>query len=264
MHVCGLFSVNISISVYAQHAFHLLVGHGEAVWGFWTLQNVLVVSIPCVALSSAVKRQKSRNSNDNETEKARRRDLCETKTKEALAKGMLRVKKALEAPKFFPCMILQIWFLLQAIVCQVVELEPKTFDSVVDGTKHVLVEFYAPWCGHCKALQPTYDLVGAAYQKHKEVVIAKVDADKHKSLGSRFGVQGFPTLKFFPKGSKDPIDYKAGREEADFYAYLEEQTGIRIHKKKERAAVQSLTTSDFDAVISKGNALVEFFAPWYV
>jgi protein disulfide-isomerase A6 len=160
-------------------------------------------------------------------------------------------------------MILQIFCVIATIVSQVIDLDPKNFDSVVDGSKHVLVEFYAPWCGHCKQLAPTYDIVGAAYQKHNDIVIAKVDADKHKSLGSRFGVQGFPTLKFFPKGSQTPIDYKAGREESDFYAYLEEHTGVRIHKKKERVAVQSLTSKDFDSVIAKGNALVEFFAPWY-
>ncbi len=49
-----------------------------------------------------------------------------------------------------------------------------------------------------------YEEVGAAFQGEDSVVIAKVDADKERDLGSRFGVKGFPTLKFFPKGSTDP------------------------------------------------------------
>jgi len=55
-------------------------------------------------------------------------------------------------------------------------------------------------CGHCKRLAPTYEQLGEAFAK-TDVIIAKVDADADKALGSRFGVQGFPTLKYFPKGS---------------------------------------------------------------
>ena len=69
------------------------------------------------------------------------------------------------------------------------------------------VEFYAPWCGHCKHLIPVYEKLAAAYQNEKEVVIAKIDADNaaHKELASKYGVSGFPTLKWFPKGSKDKV-----------------------------------------------------------
>ena len=56
-------------------------------------------------------------------------------------------------------------------------------------------------CGHCKALAPTYEQLGEAFATSDDVVIAKVDADSDKTLSSRFGVSGFPTLKYFPKGS---------------------------------------------------------------
>jgi len=62
-------------------------------------------------------------------------------------------------------------------------------------------------CGHCKKLAPDYEIVADTFANSKEVLIAKVDADQHKSLGSRFGVQGFPTLKWFPKGSTEPEEY---------------------------------------------------------
>ena len=61
--------------------------------------------------------------------------------------------------------------------------------------------FFFAGCGHCKALAPTYDQLGEAFAKADDVIIAKVDADGDKTLGSRFGVSGFPTLKYFPKGS---------------------------------------------------------------
>lgn len=63
-----------------------------------------------------------------------------------------------------------------------------------------MLNFILLGCGHCKALAPTDDKLGAAFAK-ADVIIAKVDADAEKSLGSRFGVSGYPTLKYFPKGS---------------------------------------------------------------
>lgn len=59
-------------------------------------------------------------------------------------------------------------------------------------------------CGHCKHLAPAYEEVGKAYEGSSDVLIAKVDADADSTLKKRFGVSGFPTLKFFPKGSTDP------------------------------------------------------------
>ena len=59
-------------------------------------------------------------------------------------------------------------------------------------------------CGHCKRLAPAYEEVGRAFDNVDSVLIAKVDADSERDLGSRFGVRGFPTLKFFPKGSTEP------------------------------------------------------------
>ncbi len=63
-----------------------------------------------------------------------------------------------------------------------------------------------------------------AHAKDK-VVIAKVDADAHRDLGTKFGVQGFPTLKWFPKGKTDPEEYEGGRDLNDFAQFIARKTG---------------------------------------
>jgi len=152
-----------------------------------------------------------------------------------------------------------------ALVCsQVVDLDGSNFDSIVDGSKAAFVEFYAPWCGHCKNLAPEYEQVGEAFSKIKNVVIAKVDADEHKDLGSRFGVQGFPTLKYFPKGSTTPEDYDGGRSAQDIIDFVNRKAGSNARLKKAPSAVTVLTPENFDkiALDTSKDVLVEFYAPW--
>jgi len=76
-----------------------------------------------------------------------------------------------------------------------------------------MIEFYAPWCGHCKALEPEWNEAAASLKGM--IKMAKVDADTEKSLGSRFGVQGFPTIKYFnyglPKSASDAKSFEGGR-----------------------------------------------------
>jgi protein disulfide-isomerase A6 len=151
-----------------------------------------------------------------------------------------------------------------ASASDVVVLTPDNFADVVDGSKNVLVEFYAPWCGHCKNLAPTYEVVATSFKKEASVVVAKVDADAHKDLAGQYGVTGFPTLKFFPAGSTEPEDYKQGRGEDDFVAFLNDKAGSHVRIAHAPSHVVALGAEDFDAevIYAKKHALVEFYAPW--
>lgn len=96
----------------------------------------------------------------------------------------------------------------------------KNFDEVVtNNAKDILIEFYAPWCGHCKKLAPTFDELGEKL-KGEEVSIVKLDATAN-DVPPEFEVRGFPTLFWVPKDSKhSPIKYEGGRELDDFVKYI--------------------------------------------
>jgi len=98
----------------------------------------------------------------------------------------------------------------------------KTFQAeVIEADQDVLVEFYAPWCGHCKELQPKYSALATSLKEVKTVVIAKVNAETNEL--PKVKIEGFPTIKLWPAGKKDtPVDYTGERTEEGLMAFLKE------------------------------------------
>ncbi|KAL4080591.1 thioredoxin-like protein [Scleroderma citrinum] len=86
----------------------------------------------------------------------------------------------------------------------------EQFEEVIfDDSKDVFIKFYAPWCGHCKCLKPTWDSLGDHFTDVKDqLVIAKLDATENDLPASvSFCISSFPTLKSKPAGSHNFIDY---------------------------------------------------------
>ncbi|XP_071811453.1 protein disulfide-isomerase A4-like isoform X3 [Apostichopus japonicus] len=142
----------------------------------------------------------------------------------------------------------------------VLVLTKENFQDAALTKDIILVEFYAPWCGHCKTLAPNY---AKAAQKLKDndppIPLGKVDATVHRELGEEYGVSGFPTLKVFRKGKV--YDYEGPRDEAGIIKYMQGQASPSWKPPPE--VVVSLNKDNFDTFVnSQPLVLLEFYAPW--
>ncbi|VDP81386.1 unnamed protein product [Echinostoma caproni] len=131
----------------------------------------------------------------------------------------------------------------------VVELTADTFDSEVNKKDYVLVMFYAPWCGHCKAMKPDYAKAAAKLKEEGvDVMIAKVDATQHSQLASSYNVTGYPTLKFRKNGGW--IDYSGGRQTDEIVRWVKKKMAPSVVTLKTLSDAQKLIESDDVVVIA--------------
>ncbi|KIW07852.1 protein disulfide-isomerase domain [Verruconis gallopava] len=98
----------------------------------------------------------------------------------------------------------------------VLSITGKTYDTLIAQSNYTsIVEFYAPWCGHCKNLQPAYEKAAQNLKGLAKVAAVDCDDDANKPFCGSMGVQGFPTLKIVRPGKKPgrPIieDYQGAR-----------------------------------------------------
>jgi len=138
-------------------------------------------------------------------------------------------------------------------------LSRDTFAHFVMPKDVVLVEFYAPWCGHCKTLEPEY--AAAAKELKKDgISLAKVDATKEGELAKEYFVQGFPTLILFRKGVKVE-DYSGPRTSKEIVSYMRKQADPDW--KPPPSLVLPLTMDNFTKTAkAKDMMVVWFYAPW--
>ncbi|NXE60003.1 TXND5 protein, partial [Calcarius ornatus] len=158
------------------------------------------------------------------------------------------------------------------------ELSADNFKMHIAEGNH-FIKFFAPWCGHCKALAPTWEQLAQVFENSETVKIGKVDCTQHYEVCSEAQVRGYPTLLWFKNGEKGD-QYKGKRDFDSLKEYVDSQlqsSGKEPPADKPveapqppaeptpvegQAAVLSLSEKDFDATIARGITFIKFFAPW--
>jgi thioredoxin domain-containing protein 5 len=117
--------------------------------------------------------------------------------------------------------------------CASIELTHETWAKETAG-KTVFVKFYAPWCGHCKRLAPTWEKLAEKFKDNENVVIGHVDCtagdNAHRSLCDSNGVNGFPTLNIYKNGEKVD-EYNGKRDLVDLHEFVEKQLSAKEEKE---------------------------------
>jgi len=148
-------------------------------------------------------------------------------------------------------------------------LTEASFKKAV-GTGDAFIKFYAPWCGHCIKLVPTWDSLAKEFESDDRVKIAKIDCTAHQSICKELEVRGYPTLAYFRAGAKVEA-YKGGRGLEDLKGFVSAQLGApaaagdvaaKEQEPEAPSAVAKLDKESFKGVVEKGVTFVKFFAPW--
>ena len=109
----------------------------------------------------------------------------------------------------------------EAAPSDAIVLTDSTFDQARTGVW--LIDFYAPWCGHCKKLTPIWDELATVAKASGLYNVAKVDVTTEKALGTEFGIRSLPTIKLFIDGKETA--YSGDRTVDAFNKFVVETIG---------------------------------------
>ncbi|KAF5937771.1 hypothetical protein HYC85_025277 [Camellia sinensis] len=135
----------------------------------------------------------------------------------------------------------------------VVVLKESNFSDFVESNRYVMVEFYAPWCGHCQALAPEY-AAAATELKGEAVALAKVDATEESELAEEYEVQGFPTVYFFVDGQHKP--YNGQRTKEAIVTWIKKKIGPGVSNITSADDAERVLTSESRVVLGFLESLV--------
>ncbi|KFD57523.1 hypothetical protein M513_01626 [Trichuris suis] len=140
----------------------------------------------------------------------------------------------------------------------VVILNDENYDSFLESHPVALVEFFAPWCGHCMRLAPEYEKAAQRLKEIAGIPLAKLDATENPAVAKKEQIMGYPTLKFWKDGAY--LHYDGDRDADGIVAWVREKADPTYRPPPD--AVVTLTSENFTDVVSNAPImLVEFYSP---
>ncbi|KAI0097926.1 thioredoxin-domain-containing protein [Nemania sp. FL0031] len=132
----------------------------------------------------------------------------------------------------------------------VLQVDAKNYDKLIAKSNHTsVVEFYAPWCGHCQNLKPAYEKAAKNLDGLAKVAAVNCDEDENKQLCGMMGVKGFPTLKIVRPGKK-----KGGKPVVeDYQGERSAKAIVNAVVDKINNHVKRVTDKDIDSFLSTNN-----------
>lgn len=146
----------------------------------------------------------------------------------------------------------------------VVVLTDANFDDLVMNSDDLwIIEFYAPWCGHCKNLEPEWNK--AATELKGEVKVGKLDATREHTIAGRYNVNAYPQIKLFPSGPKSDNlieDYNGARDSSSIVTWAQEK---KIQYKPVQKVEQLVNQQVFDKLCTnlRGICFIAFLPHIY-
>jgi protein disulfide-isomerase-like protein len=144
-------------------------------------------------------------------------------------------------------------------------LNKETFKPFLKKKKHVLVMFFAPWCGHCKKAKPEFVKAAEKFKDDSKVELAAVDCTIHSNICATYDVKGYPTLKYFSY-LKINRDYNGDRHAEDFIQFLlnPNQPEVKRNVQEKVVAFDSkkvllLDENTFDVTLTREKSLFIMF-----
>jgi len=150
-----------------------------------------------------------------------------------------------------------------------IQYNADNFSDEIPKKNH-FVMFYAPWCGHCQRLAPTWEqLAEMLNEEDSNIRIAKVDCTVDSKICSEEDVTGYPTLKFFKVGSSESVKFRGTRDLPSLTMFINEQLrsadeddNIVTKVPEPTQGLLELTEDSFEKHIATGKHFVKFYAPW--